>query len=124
VKRVSQVKNLEDTILRNFYNKLRDKLQSHTFCTMFENARQFPEYPYTGLNITTVFGKGFQKRFRVGPESNIGYSVGVSNKINVYDLEKNEMVEELEFPRGQQCYSSGYCFLERRRRALCSCNFE
>jgi hypothetical protein len=93
-------RNLEDTILRDFYTKLRAKLQSHTFCAMFENARQFPEYPYAGLNIATIFSKGFQTRVRVAPNSAVGYSVGASNKINVFDLNKNEMVDELEFPGG------------------------
>src|SRR5262245_60242914 len=60
-------RNLEDTILRDFYTKLRAKLQSHTFCAMFENARQFPDYPYAGLDIATIFSKGFQTRFRVAP---------------------------------------------------------
>ena len=94
--------NLEDTILRNFYNKLREKLQSHTFCAMFEEARQFPDYPaeYSGKGLTTIFGKGFHTRLRVAPNGKLGYSVGAGNKINVYDLEKGEMVVELEFPGG------------------------
>jgi Family of unknown function (DUF6519) len=92
--------NFEDTILRNFYNKLREKLQSHTFCAMFDNARPFPEYPYSGLRIGTIFGKGLQKRLRVAPNGRSGYTVGANNKINVYDLEKGEMVDELEFPGG------------------------
>ena len=93
-------KNLEDTILRDFYTRLREKLQSHTFCAMFENARQFPTYPYSGLRIFTIFSKGFQTRVRVAPNSAVGYSMGASNKINVFDLNKNEMVDELEFPGG------------------------
>ena len=92
--------NFEDTILHTFYDNLRAKLQSHTFCAMFENARQFPDYPFTGLNIATIFSKGFQTRFRVHPNGLIGYSVGASDKINVFDLKKNEMVAELEFPGG------------------------
>jgi len=94
--------NLEDSILRDFYHKLREKLQSHTFCAMFDGARPFPDYPaeYSDRTLTTIFGKGFQKRFRVAPNSKVGYSVGASNKINVYDLEKGEMVAELEFPGG------------------------
>lgn len=92
----------EDAILRAFYKKLRERLQSHTFCAMFENARPFPDYPeaYASLKIATIFGKGFQKRFRVSPNSNIGYSLGAGNKIHVFDLKKNEMAAELEFPGG------------------------
>ena len=91
-------KNLEDTILRDFYTKLREKLQSHTFCAMFENARQFPDYPYSGLDIATIFSKGFQTRVRVSPNSSLGYSIGSGNKINVFDLKTNEMIDQLEFP--------------------------
>jgi hypothetical protein len=94
--------NSEDTILRNFYNKLREKLQSHTFCAMFEDARPFPDYPleYSQKELATIFGKGYQSRLRVSPNGVLGYSVGASNKINVYHLGKGEMVAELEFPGG------------------------
>lgn len=92
--------NFEDTILRNFYHQLREKLQSHTFCAMFEGARPFPEYPYADLKIDSILGKGFQTRFRVSPKGKLGYSVGASNMINVYDLAKGEMVAEVEFPGG------------------------
>jgi hypothetical protein len=95
-------KNLEDTILRDFYTKLRAKLQSHTFCAMFDGARPFPEYPYSGSGITTIFGKGFQTRLRVSPDEKAAYTVGASNKINLFDLAKGEMVAELAppFPGG------------------------
>ncbi|MFP5261565.1 MAG: DUF6519 domain-containing protein [Blastocatellia bacterium] len=92
--------NLEDTILRKFYSKLREKLQSHTFCAMFEGARQFPDYPYSDLGVATIFSKGFQSRVRISPNSRVGYSVGGNNKINVFDLRSNEMVAEPEFPGG------------------------
>ncbi|MGH9866927.1 MAG: DUF6519 domain-containing protein [Candidatus Polarisedimenticolia bacterium] len=95
-------KNLEDTILRQFYEALRARLQSHTFCAMFEGARPFPEYPYAGLKIATIFGKGSHTRFRVAPNGTTGYSMGTNNKLNVYDLKKGEIVAELEppFPGG------------------------
>jgi uncharacterized membrane protein YgcG len=95
-------KNFEDTILRAFYEKLRAKLHSHTFCAMFDGARQFPEYPYSGLQIPTIFGKGFQKRLRIAPGGKVGYTIGGNNKINVFDFDAGEMVEELEppFPAG------------------------
>ena len=97
-----KVLRTEDAILRAFYRKLRERLQSHTFCAMFENARPFPDYPevYAKLKIATIFGKGFQKRFRVSPNSAIGYSLGAGNKIHAFDLKKNEMAAELEFPGG------------------------
>jgi hypothetical protein len=92
----------EDAILRAFYNRLRQLLQSKTFCAMFENARPFPEFPpvYIPMKIATIFNKNFHKRFRVSPNGAIGYSVGAGTKIHVFDLEKNEMAAEIEFPGG------------------------
>ncbi len=92
----------EDAILRAFYDKLRLLLQSKTFCTMFDNSRPFPKYPdeYLALDMHTIFGKGFQKRFRISPDSKLGFSLGAGNKIHIFDLEKNEMAAELEFPGG------------------------
>ena len=92
--------NLEDTILRNFYAKLREKLQSHTFCAMFDGARPYPEYPYAGPGMTTIFGKGSKTRVRIAPGSSVGYTAGGGTTINVFDLEKGEMIEELAFPGG------------------------
>jgi DNA-binding beta-propeller fold protein YncE len=90
--------NFEDTILRGFYTRLRALLQSQTFCAMFDKARQFPAYPYTNLGITTIFGKGQKTRFRVAPGGGVGYAVGAGNTINIFDLARGEMVEELVFP--------------------------
>ncbi|HEV2862148.1 MAG TPA: DUF6519 domain-containing protein [Pyrinomonadaceae bacterium] len=95
----------EHTILKNLYLSLRGLLQSHTFCGQFDNT-EFPEYPYTNLNdpskdplyIPTVFGKGHHRRLRVHPNGQRAYTCGLGNKINVYDLASNQMVEELRFP--------------------------
>lgn len=92
----------EDAILRAFYRQLFGLLKSHTFCAMFADARPFPNFPdvYKQLNIATIFNKGFHKRFRVAPNSAIGYSVGAGNKIHVFNLKTNEMAAEIEFPGG------------------------
>src|SRR5205814_2130345 len=78
----------------------RQKLQSHTFCAMFDGARPFPNYPYQNLGIATVFSKGLKSRFRVSPDGRVGYAVGGGNTINVFDLVNDEMVAELTFPGG------------------------
>ncbi len=92
--------NFEDTILRNFYAKLRQKLQSQTFCAMFEGARPFPDYPYAEPGITTIFGKGLKTRIRLAPSGKVAYTVGGGTTINVFDLVKGEMAAELTFPGG------------------------
>ena len=107
---LSGEKGLEDlrtehTILKNLYESLRGLIQSHTLCGQFDDT-QFPEYPYASLNepskdplyIPTVFGKGWHRRLRIHPEGRRAYTCGLGDKINVYDLVSNEMIEELKFP--------------------------
>jgi DNA-binding beta-propeller fold protein YncE len=107
----------EDKILRDFYFKLRALLQSHTFCAMFDGARQFPErYPFPDQDIITIFGKGSQQRLRVAPNGRVAYAVGSgSNKIAVYDLAGNEMAAELEFPGGSNALVQDVAFSESGR---------
>lgn len=102
----------EDKILRDFYNKLRALLQSHTFCAMFDGARPFPDkYPFPNQDIATIFGKGSQQRLRIAPNSRVAYAVGgAGNKIAVYDLNENEMVAELEFPGGSNALVQDVAF--------------
>lgn len=102
----------EDQILRSFYSKLRAMLQSHTFCAMFDGARQFPdEYPFAKQDIVTIFGKGSQQRLRISPNGRVGYAVGGgSNKIAVYYLGTNEMTAELEFPGGSNALVQDVAF--------------
>lgn len=107
---LSGEKGLEDlrtehTILKNLYEALRGLLKSHTFCGAFDD-KDFPEYPYTSLNepskdplyIPTIFGRGYHRRLRIHPQGRAAYTCGLGNKIGVYDLVSNEMVEELKFP--------------------------
>ena len=103
-----EISSTEHTILKNFYEKLRELLQSHTFCAMFDQATPFPVYPYSMYNgkdsvptyIPTIFGKGFHHRLRAHPGGKLAYTVGSGNRIHAYDLEKNEMVDEFEYPIG------------------------
>ena len=99
----------EDEILRELYEALKELLRSKTYCAMFDNVQQFPEYPgeLAELNIPTIFGKGFtHTRVRVDHQSVRAYTIGGlespagSNKIHVYDLSSQNMVAELEFPGG------------------------
>lgn len=100
----------EHTILRDSFNRLRELLQSHTFCAMFEGARPFPNYPYASPGINTIFGRGNQKRVRINPSSTRAYAVGWDNHIDVYDLTTNALVERLEFPGGANAVVSDVAF--------------
>lgn len=99
----------EDTILRTCYLLLRSMLQSKTFCAMFENARPFPEYPFPDHGLSTIFGKGLlgtsfgaslHTRVRLHPNGQLAYTVGPDEMIQIYDLEKEEMVAEVAVPGG------------------------
>jgi hypothetical protein len=90
----------EDKLLREFYQALRALLSSQTFCAMFDNARPLPAYPFdTGLP-TTVFGRALHTRLRLRPQSPLAYAVGDEDRIDVFDVNKGEMVAALTFPGG------------------------
>lgn len=91
----------EHKILHSFYDRLRTLLQSKTFCAMYE-GEDFPDYPFPETELSTIFGKGFHSRLRIHPKGDIAYTcAGTDNKIHVYDLKKEEMVEVLEMPAGE-----------------------
>lgn len=99
----------EDKILRELYISLRELLKSKTYCAMFDNAQQFPEYPgkLAKMNIPTVFSKGYKHtRIRIDHQGKRAYTVGGvespagSNKIFVFDLNSQKMVSEVEIPGG------------------------
>ena len=99
----------EDIILRELYNSLRELLKSKTYCALFDNVQEFPDYPgvLAEMNIPTVFSKGYKHtRIRIDHQATRAYTVGGvespsgSNKIYVFDLSAQKMVSELEIPGG------------------------
>lgn len=92
----------EDELLRKFYHGLKDKLASRTFCAMFDDLAPFPAYPFSNETaIDTAFGL-FQShtRLRLHPGNHLAYTCGGGNKIHVFDLERKELTQSLEFPGG------------------------
>jgi DNA-binding beta-propeller fold protein YncE len=104
----------EDTLLQEFYGTpehegLRQKLSSHTFCAMFDNARVPPPYPKTIEGIDTIFGVGAHTRLRVRPGGREAYSVGAglspfnpTGLINRYDLEGRRLVARIDPIAGKE----------------------
>lgn len=93
----------EHQLLLEFYTELRNRLQSETFCGMFDNAAPFPTaYPFSSpVGEDTLFGLiAFHHRLRVHPTRPRAYSYGTGSAIFVYDLTTGEMTEKLEFPAG------------------------
>jgi hypothetical protein len=98
----------EDTLLRDLHADLRELLRSETFCALYADARPFPDYPLPGAEsgLTTVFARGLQARVRLDPAGGRAYTVdsdeaGTRNRIHVFDLEREEMILDLEFPGGE-----------------------
>jgi hypothetical protein len=88
----------EDFILRDFYNKLRAKLQSDTFCAMFDKARPFPSYPFPNLSISSIYGAGFRAKLRVDPTGTRLYTFGPDENIYVYNISTNQIDSIIQFP--------------------------
>jgi Family of unknown function (DUF6519) len=99
----------EDKLLQEFYTGLRERLQSDTFCAMFEGARTPPQYPTTIEGIDTIFGVGSHTRLRVRPGGGEAYSVGAglspfkpTGLINRYDLVQQRLVARIDPVAGKE----------------------
>jgi Family of unknown function (DUF6519) len=88
----------EDEILSSFYAGLKQALSSCTFCGLFDNARPYPAYPFTALNIHSLFSKGLHTRIRINPAGTYAYTVGADNAIHVYDLRQGVVTAIATFP--------------------------
>ncbi|MGH7392387.1 MAG: DUF6519 domain-containing protein [Candidatus Rokuibacteriota bacterium] len=98
---------VEHAFLRDFYDELRARLQSETFCAMFDDAAPFPVYPYGQTpGIQTAFGPfpgaglGVHRRMRLHPGGAFAYTCGFDNEIHVYDLAAGAVVQRVIFPGG------------------------
>ncbi len=91
----------EHQILRSFYLRLRELLQSKTFCAMFAGG-DFPEYPFPETEMNTIFGKGNETRLKIHPDGDRAYGFGGNDdKIHVYDLDQGELIEVVTMPAGE-----------------------
>ena len=100
----------EHRILRSFYLRLRQLLQSETFCAMFQ-GQDFPDYPFEDRGTTTYFGKNNHTRIKPHPSGKRVYTYGgTDNTINVYDLAKGELIEVIEMPSAAGAEVSAIAF--------------
>jgi len=92
----------EHVILRDFYLRLRELLQSKTFCGMFK-GQDFPDYPFDQtIGATTWFGKNHHERLIAHPGGRLVLSYqGADTSINIYDSQSSTMVAETAVPSGQ-----------------------
>ncbi len=91
----------EDRLLREFYKDLKLLIGSETFCAMFDGDRVFPDYTLDS-GLDTVFGPPlhFSNRLRLNYSRNMAYTCGLGNKIYVYDLTSQNLIQTLTFPGG------------------------
>ncbi|MDR4518605.1 MAG: DUF6519 domain-containing protein [Nitrosomonas sp.] len=100
----------EHLILRDIYLNLRSLLQSKTFCAMFQ-GQDFPDYPFEKTGMTTYFGKNLHTRIQLHPSGDRVYSYGgTDNTINVYSVEKQELIQVLEMPSAEGAEVSAITF--------------
>lgn len=99
----------EDELLQTFYAGLRERLQSETFCAMFEGARTPPAHPSELTGIDTIFGTGSHTRLRVRPGGTEAYTVGAGlsplkpvGLINRYDLRQGRLVARIDPIAGKE----------------------
>ncbi len=97
----------EHKLLLDFYNGLKQELQSNTYCAMFNNARPYPDYTkfahLQNLGMDTVFGKGTHNRLRLRPGTNDAFTVGAglnplkpSMTLNCYDMKAGQLVSVID----------------------------
>jgi hypothetical protein len=91
----------EDELLRKFYDDLKEKLASETFCAMFDKDHPYPDY-VIDKGLDTIFGLSFKThmQLRLHPNSKFAYTCGKNNKVYVYDLGKKELIQSVDFPSG------------------------
>lgn len=91
----------EHAILKALYDRLRDLLQSKTFCAMFADDT-FPAYPFPDDAPDTWFGLNEHTRVLPDPTGKRVYTyAGGDRTINVYDRATGRLAEILEMPASE-----------------------
>ena len=104
----------EHLILRDMYLRLRQLLQSKTFCAMFGDET-FPDYPFDNTGMSTYFGKNSHTRAKMHPTDRHIYTYGGSgnetgNTINVYDIDSGQLIRVIEMPATEGAEISAITF--------------
>jgi hypothetical protein len=94
----------EHEIMEVFYGKLRELLESETFCAMFDGATPFPAYSDEFPPMDTIFASDHHQRIRMRPGGREAWTVGgginpvqPSSGLNRYalEIEKRTLVQRL-----------------------------
>ncbi|MDN5794396.1 MAG: DUF6519 domain-containing protein [Intrasporangium sp.] len=102
----------EDDLLQRFYKGLRERLESETFCAMFEGVRTPPAYPDIAKGLDTVFGTGGHSRVRMRPGGREAWTVGAGLNplhptalVNRYDLAERRLMSRIDAVAGVEVTS-------------------
>ncbi|MEO6672201.1 MAG: DUF6519 domain-containing protein [Ginsengibacter sp.] len=92
----------EDDLLYCLYEKIKDLLASETYCAMFDFDK-FPDYDLDP-GLETIFGPPikFHDKLKLDPTGQYAYTCGRNNKVYVYDLKKQDMIQSTAFPASAQ----------------------
>jgi hypothetical protein len=94
----------EHEALVRFYEGLKNRLRSHTFCAMFDDARPYPDYPESlAGGIRTIAGSGMHARVRIHPSGREAWTTGggvnplePATMINRYSLDEERLLSSVD----------------------------
>ncbi len=93
----------EHRLLLRFYEGLKKRLRSQTFCALFDKARPYPDYPESLGGIRTIAGTGLHSRARMHPSGKEIWTTGgginplkPATMINRYSLTKERLVARID----------------------------
>ena len=93
----------EHQLLVGFYEGLKNRLRSQTFCALFDDARPYPDYPESLGGIRTIAGTGLHSRARMHPSGKEIWTTGgginplkPATMINRYNLTEERLVARLD----------------------------
>jgi hypothetical protein len=99
----------EHEALADFYDGLKKRLRSETFCAMFDDARPYPDYPESLKGIRTIAGSGRHVRVRIRPGGEEAWTTGgginpfqPSTTINRYSLTDERLIARIDPVSGLQ----------------------
>lgn len=99
----------EHAQLLRFYDGLKKRLRSRTFCAMFDDARPYPDYPDSLLGIRTIAGSGMHSRARMHPGGDELWTIGgginplqPSTLVNRYRLSQERLMARFDPVSGKE----------------------
>ena len=91
----------EHIILRDFYLRLREILQSKTFCGMLK-GQEFPDYPFPETAMTTYFGRDHHQQVIVHPNEEFVLTYGgTDTSLNIFEVQSETLIAASHVPSAQ-----------------------